>query len=144
MLPAAIPIDTPLVVNETRAATASGASERRDGVLEMLQELLLERRDGDVLSLFSKLVARNSELEQRLARMLSRTHKNEGVTEAQLKLFMEVLTNESDDEVGAESALADANEKLRAASGIDEPAGSERNAARKRQPPLRQPPQRRA
>ena len=67
----------------------------------MLQGLLQERRDSDVLSLVAKLVARNSELEQRLARAMSRTHKNEGVSEAQLKLFMDVLTTESDDEAGA-------------------------------------------
>jgi transposase len=127
-------------VSEATAPTASGASERRGGVLEMLQELLQERRDSDVLSLVAKLVARNTELEQRLARAMSRTHKNEGVSEAQLKLFMSVLTAESDEEPGADAALADANEKLRAASGIDNPEGSERNAARKRQPPLRQPP----
>ena len=127
-------------MSETTAPTASRGGERRGGVLEMLQGLLQERRDSDVVSLVAKLVARNSELEQRLARAMSRTHKNEGVSEAQLKLFMDVLTTESDDETGADPALADANQKLREASGIDEPAGSERNTARKRQPPLRQPP----
>ena len=126
-------------MSETTAPTASGDGERRGAVLEMLQELLQERRDSDVLSLVAKLVARNSELERRLARAMSRTHRNEGVSEAQLKLFMDVLTAESDEEEGTDPALADANEKLREASGIDEPTGSERNAARKRQPPLRQP-----
>jgi transposase len=127
-------------VSEATTPTARKGDERRGGVLEMLQGLLQERRDSDVLSLVAKLVARNSELEQRLARVTSRTHKNEGVSEAQLKLFMEVLTAESDDDAGADPALSDANQKLREASGIDMPAGSERNAARKRQPPLRQPP----
>ena len=126
-------------MSETTAPTASRDGERRGAVLEILQELLQERRDSDVLSLVAKLVARNSELEQRLARAMSRAHKNEGVSEAQLKLFMEVLTAESDEEAGPDPALAAANEKLREASGIDEPTGSERNAARKRQPPLRQP-----
>ena len=106
----------------------------------MLQKLLQERRDGDVLSLVAKLVARNSELEQRMARLLARAHKNEGVSEAQLRLFMDALTTESDEESGADPTLADANEKLREASGIDKPAESESNAERKRQPPLRQPP----
>ena len=127
-------------MSEATAPTAREGDERRVGVLEMLQELLQERRDRDVLSLVAKLVARNSELEQRLARAMSRTHKNEGVSEAQLKLFMDALTAESDDEAGADSALAEANQKLRDASGIDKPAESEGNAARKRQPPLRQPP----
>jgi transposase len=106
----------------------------------MLEALLQERRDGDVLSLVSKLVARNNELEQRLARLASRTHKNEGVSKAQLKLFMDVLTAESDEEGEADLALADANEKLREASGVDQAAQKESNDARKRQPPLRQPP----
>jgi transposase len=105
----------------------------------MLQALLQERRDSDVVTLVAKLVARNSELEQRLARLGSRIHKNEGVSEGQLKLFMDMLSAESDDEAEVDPALADANEKLRAASGIDEPTQKERNAARKRQPPLRQP-----
>jgi hypothetical protein len=61
----------------------------------------------------------------------------EGGSEAQLKLFMDVLSAESDDETEADLALADANEKLRSASGIDEPMQKERNAAGKRQPPLR-------
>ena len=104
----------------------------------MLEVLLQERRDGDVLSLVAKLVARNSELEQRLARLASRTHQNEGVSEAQLKLFMDLLTTEGDEEVGVDPTLADANEKLREASGIDKPADNESNAARKRQPALRQ------
>jgi hypothetical protein len=126
-------------VTET-ASSASEAGERR-GVLEMLQELLQERRDGEVLSLFTKLVARNSELEQRLAQMLSRARKNEGVSQAQLKLFIEALTADSDGKPDADSALAEANEKLRDASGIDNAAeGEPRNAERKRQPPLRRPP----
>jgi transposase len=120
--------------------TASEAIERRGGVLEMLRVLLNERRDGDVLSLVAKLVARNSELEQRMARLLSRTQKNEGVSEAQLKLFMDMLTAESDEGSAADPTLADANAKLREASGIDQPGDNGSNAERKRQPPLRQPP----
>ena len=139
LLPADRDLDI-TVVSEATAPTAKEGDERRVGVLEMLQELLQERRDRDVLSLVAKLVARNSELEQRLARAMSRTHKNEGVSEAQLKLFMDALTAESDDEAGADLALAEANQELRDASGIDKPAESEGNAARKRQPPLRQPP----
>lgn len=105
--------------------------ERRGGVLEILQELLQERRDGDVLSLVSKLVARNSELERRLAQLLSRTRKNEGVSEAQLKFFMDALTTESEEDT--DPALADANQKLREASGIDESADGASKPDRKRQ-----------
>jgi transposase len=123
----------------TRTAKENASGTRSGPVLDMLRGLLEERRDGEVLSLVAQLVARNSELERRVAQMASRTRTNEGVSEAQLKLFMDVLKSEGDEESGADSALADANEKLRDASGIDKPAEGGRNAERKRQPPLRRP-----
>jgi transposase len=137
-LPAEIALDTWEGVSTAKPQAAT--AERKGPALDMLRELLQERRDGDVLSLFEKLVARNGELERRLAQVLSRGHKNEGISEAQLKLFMESLSVDSDEESGTDPTLANANEKLREASGIDNPAeGHPRNADRKRQPPLRQP-----
>ena len=56
-------------------------------MLDVLRELLTERRDSEVLALVSKLMSRNSELERRLMQMLSHGHKNEGVSTAQLRLF---------------------------------------------------------
>jgi hypothetical protein len=61
-------------------------------VLEVLRELLAEGRDEEVLALVSKLVARNSELERRLAQLLLRGRKSERVSSAQLLLLLDQLT----------------------------------------------------
>ncbi len=110
----------------------------------MLRSLLTEGRDADVVELFTKLVSRNGELEIRLAQLLSRGHKNEGVSGAQLRLFLEVLTAQSTEgeaSVTGSEALGAANDKLREASGIDaklagDAASGEQNRPAK-QPPLR-------
>lgn len=102
-------------------------------MLDVLKELLNEGREDEVLALFTKLVARNSELERRLAETLSRSKKNnEGVSSAQLLLLL--------DELKANPALAAADEKLRVVSAIDAsrfevPATVEPPRA----PPLRRP-----
>jgi transposase len=127
-------------VSDAASTTAREPSEKRGPVLDVLRELLTERRDSDVLALVSKLMVRNSELERRLMQMLSRGHKNEGVSTAQLRLFLDALAATGVDvsDVGAPD-LGDANDKLRGASGID--AATE-SAAEKpaKQPPLRKPP----
>ena len=120
-------------------APASEPIEKRGPVLEVLRELLTERRDTDVLELVSKLIVRNSELERRLMQMLSRGHKNEGVSTAQLRLFLDALAATGVDvsDAGAPD-LSDANAKLRGASGLDaKPDGAPEKPAR--QPPLRKP-----
>lgn len=61
------------------STTASGPSVKRGPVLDVLRNLLTERRDTEVLALVSKLMMRNSELERRLMQPLSRGYKNEGV-----------------------------------------------------------------
>jgi transposase len=127
-------------VSDAAATTAREPSEKRGPVLEVLRELLTERRDSEVLALVSKLMVRNSELERRLMQMLSRGHKNEGVSTAQLRLFLEALAATGVDvrDVGAPD-LGDANDKLRGASGID--AATETAAEKPaKQPPLRKPP----
>jgi hypothetical protein len=54
--------------------TRAGApGEKRGPVLDVLSELLTERRDGEVLAFVSKLMMRNSELERRPMQILSRT-----------------------------------------------------------------------
>ena len=109
-------------------------------VLDVLQSLLAGGRTEEVIALVSKLVARNSELETRLAQLLSRGRRNEGVSTAQLKLFMDVLTTEGVDAAEESDALADANQKLRDASGIDKRDNKPDEApAKKQQPPLRRP-----
>ena len=116
----------------------SGGTETKGPVLDVLKSLLESGRSEDVVALVAKLVARNSELEQRLAQILSRGHKNEGVSTAQLKLFVDVLSKESAGEASAPEELASANEQLREASGIDQRnAEAGVVAAKKRQPVLR-------
>lgn len=111
-------------------------------MLDVLRELLAEGRDGAVLTLFSKLVARNGELERRLAQLLSRGHKNEGISTAQLKLFLEALSAQPEgDEAAPVPEIGEANDKLRTASGIDEKSTDEVATEKPaRQPSLRQPP----
>lgn len=127
-------------MSDAASTTARETSEKRGPVLEVLRELLTERRDSEVLALVSKLMVRNSELERRLMQMLSRGPKNEGVSTAQLRLFLDALAATGVD-VGDAGApdLGDANDKLRGASGID---GATESAAEKpaKQPPLRKPP----
>jgi len=127
-------------VSDASSTTAGEPREKRGPVLDVLRELLTERRDSEVLALVSKLMLRNSELERRLMQMLSRGHKNEGVSTAQLRLFLDALAatgaDASDD--GAPD-LGDANAKLRGASGMDAGADSAPEKPAK-QPPLRKPP----
>lgn len=109
--------------------------------LEVVRELLQRGRSEEVLAAFAKLVARNGELEQRLAQVLTRGRKNEGISTAQLKLLLDELTeaSEADDGTG-EPKLGDANEKLQKASALDEGPGDSPQGGepkKKRQPPLR-------
>jgi transposase len=105
--------------------------------MEVLQALLAEGRSDEVMVLFSKLVSRNSELEQRLAKILSGSRKNEGVSTAQLKLFFDALDERAEEAAGGKEAKA-ADEKLREASGIDGKR-EEKQTRPPRQPSLRQP-----
>jgi transposase len=122
-------------------ATAKTPGEKRGEVLSVLRDLLAEGRTDDVLDVVGQLVARNTELERRLAHVLSPSRKNEGVPKAQLKLIIDTIEVEAgSDENGLDPAIAAANERLREASGIDKedaPAGDKQAGKRKRQPPLR-------
>jgi hypothetical protein len=84
--------------------------------MEVLQALLAEGRSDEVIALFTKLVSRNSELEQRLAKILLGSRKNEGVSSAQLKLFFDALDERAEEAAGGKEAKA-ADEKLREAAG---------------------------
>lgn len=126
---------TGVVLASAASASTSGeyTREHRGPVLDVLQELLAESRNEEIVALFGKLVARNGELERRLAAMLSRGSKNEGISSAQLRLFVQELA------AAAEAAeLEQASDKLRGASGIDDEPKSKPEAPR-RQPPLRRP-----
>ena len=121
-----------------RTSPAKGISPVLKGpVLDVLKSLLQSGRSEDVVTLVEKLVARNSELEQRLAQVLSRGHKNEGVSTAQLKLFVDALSTESEGSDGTGPELTAANEKLRDASEIDNRSDDKDAGQCKRQPPLR-------
>ena len=130
--------------SSTKPKGAKEAGEHRGEVLDVVRALLAEGREEDVLGVVTKLVAQNSELERRLAQLLARGHKNEGVSAGQLLLFLNELTGESANdarpvgETGTE--MTEANAALRAASGIDDPRATEPETEPKRQPPLRKPP----
>ncbi len=115
--------------------TAAPTTEQRGEILAVLRTLLEAGEVGAVVDLVGKLVARNTELERRLAELLARGHKREGVSSAQLKLFLDELAPERAAE------LEQANAQLRAASGIDDPApaAEPQTGKPRRQPPLRRP-----
>jgi transposase len=112
--------------------TPAAKTERRGQVLDVMRELLAEGRTDEVLVLVAKLVARNGELERKLADTLSRGRKNEGISTAQLLLMLEGLAAEPAE------ALEAANQQLRQASAIDGKKEAAAEAALpKKQPPLR-------
>jgi transposase len=123
------------------ATTTTTTQEWRGPVLDVLRELLAEGREREVLAIFEKLVARNEQLEQHLAQMqAARGRKNEGISIAQLRLFLDALAQPANAEMAAdtdaaETELDDANAKLRDASGIDERA--DENTTNPPQPPPR-------
>lgn len=119
--------------------TTKAASEQKGPVLDVVRELLAQGRTDEVIAAFVQLVARNSDLERRLAQLLSRGHMNEGVSRAQLKLFLDALVAEGGEPGETDEALAAANDKLRSASGIDEAAAAAPRPKRKHQPRLRRP-----
>jgi transposase len=115
----------------TAEAATPGRAERRGQVLDVLRDLLAEGRAHEVMALVAKLVARNSELERKLADMLSRGRKNEGISTAQLLLMLEDLAAAPVEDLDA------ANRQLRLASAIDEKKAETETP--KKQPPLRRP-----
>jgi transposase len=122
----------------TKDTTASKTSEQRGPVLEVLHQLLAERRDEAVVALVTKLVARNRDLELQLAKLQARGKKNEGVSSQELQALFDALGTEGKKE------LDEANEKLRAASSLDDKHDKEsdqqpRTHQPKRQPSLRKP-----
>jgi len=113
--------------------TTAAKAEHRGPVLDVLKELLAGGHTDAVVALFRKVVARNSELERKLADMLSRGRKNEGVSAAQLLLLLDGLAAAPGEELEA------ANRQLRAASEIDEKGEAAHTDTPKKQPPLRRP-----
>lgn len=126
-----------VVVATAKDRTANKTSEPRGPVLEVLHKLLAEGRNESVVALVTKLVARNRELELQLAKLQARGKKNEGVSSEQLKVLFDAL------EAEGEKELDEANEKLRAASSLEDKHKDSDQEPRtqqpKRQPQLRRP-----
>ena len=121
------------------ATSTTTIAEWRGPVLDALREMLGDHeRSQQVLSIFERLVARNGELELQLSELMSRRNKGEGVSTAQLLLFLDRLQGgpTTDDGESASSPctpdLDEANNQLRAASGIDAQCS---NAAEPDKPP---------
>lgn len=136
-------------VSEAKVATGTTTVQEWQGpVLDVLRELLTEHeRGGAVLSIFEKLVARNAELEQQLARHLARRNPGEGVSTAQLKLFLRDLDARAEQaKADADSELLnpatdEADKQLRDSAGADERCSMPEKPAPKppRQPAVRRP-----
>lgn len=126
--------------------------EWRGPVLDVVRRLLEDRgQSRELLAIFSKLVARNSELELRLGELLARQHKGEGVSTAQLLLFLQQQQSGGDANGSSEPgtslvpcspAAEDANQQLRHVCGVDEwcraPSPQETSSSPP-QPSLRKP-----
>lgn len=80
-------------------------------VLDVLKELLVSRRDDEVLALVAKLVARNGELELLLAKLRERRNKGEHLSAGQLDLFLKEL-----EKLALPASQAEANQKLEEAA----------------------------
>lgn len=123
----------------SQTSTTTTTKEWRGPVLDVLRGLLAEDRDEEVLALFKKLVARNSELEIRLVEMLRR-RTNEGVSRAQLRLFLDALQAGEPGESTSDETRDSADEQLCKASGIDRETEEKEAEKPAKQPPLRNPP----
>jgi transposase len=127
------------------AAKVDAKTTLRGDVMTVLKTLLTERRDDEVVALVGKLVAHTRELELRLAQMMSRDHKNEGVSRKKLLALLNdidcTLSGDNDNQTPP-NEVAEANLRLRQASGIDQEAADEEQRKThkpKRQPQLRKP-----
>jgi transposase len=130
--------------DETEPA-ASTEPVLRGPVLDVLRSLLAGHQERDtVLSIVGELVARNTDLERRIARMAARYKPSEQVSTTQLVLFLDALKRnqgESASESAAldgHAALVAADDELRAASGIDDNEDDDVSKLRT-PPPPRQP-----
>ena len=137
--------DTKAIVSDARIPKDDSGSSKplRGNVLEVLRTLLSAHRDEAVVALVRQLLDRNTELEYRLAQLMSRRHKNEGVSRTQLLMFLTELdrSTAAQNDNATPQQLIDANDNLRAASGIDDKVTDEERKTDKpkRQPQLRKP-----
>ena len=118
--------------------TPAPASDWRGPVMEVLKKLLEEGGTEKsvvqaVLALVGKLVARNSELERRLAKVASQTRKNEGLSARQLLLLLDELNQDTN------GTLAKADAKLEGAAGVEKWLETAETEEPPKQPPSRKP-----
>ena len=114
------------------ADSTDGKQELSGSVLEVLRALLTQGHDTEVIALFTKLVARNQELELLLGKLRESKNRGERISQAQLDMFLEKVKAESN------TTLAMANQKLEQAA--DEHGGREEHTKPPKQPALRRPP----
>jgi transposase len=105
-------------------------NERRGPVLSVLKELLKAGQSDEVVSLVKQLLARNEELERKLG---SKMKNNEGVSSAQLLMLLDEV------KVAGDEKRKQADEQLRAASGIDEKLANLETEEPPKRPSLRKP-----
>lgn len=124
-----------VVTRPSSPTPPSDQDELKGDVLNVLQELLVRRCDNEVVELVRQLVAENSALRLQLAEMVMRRRKGEGVSTAQLKLFLEELETEEDEALDASS------NELKEATSSDDDADTKKRRKKKtpRQPHARQP-----
>lgn len=128
----------------TQSATTDPQKPRPP--LEVLRELLAEGRNDEVIKLFIKVLARNTDLEAQLAARLMRHYSStEGVSSSQLRLLLDDLEKQTqrDDTPGADER-SKLNEMLAAQADAAELARekleeAEKRKKKRRQPPIRQP-----
>ncbi len=125
--------------DETEPA-ANAEPALRGSVLDVLRTLLGDHQERDtVLSIVGQLVARNTDLERRVARLGVRFKPSEQVSTAQLVLFLDALTRRPEpaaaegETTDDHAALGAADDELRTASGIDE--GEDDDVTKLRTPP---------
>ena len=106
---------------KSKRTASKRAKSKKGEVLDVLKELLAEGRTEDVLAVVEKLVARNHDLEERLAELRRGRKKNEGVSSAQLQLFLTAVADDSDE---VRQQASDALKEL-AGFGDDEKAHDE-------------------
>jgi transposase len=126
-----------MVVSKSRKTTKPHqphrTNELRGKPIEVLRTLLMERRDDDVISLVTALVARNAELEKQLALVRGRVkNASERVPSEQLALFLALLDAQPEGRLAdAAAALEKAAEEHGARPPPNKPP---------KQPPVRRPP----
>jgi transposase len=113
------------VDRDPSAAPEATTGEVRGSVVDVVRALLDDNDRDAVLAVVGKLVAENTEMAQRLARIARRFKTSEKVGRAQLVLFLDALQRgEGEPELDPDETLGpdevdEADAKLRGASGID-------------------------